>query len=67
MRRKNLQIHRYEMGTNEYLDKIIEDTDTVWIVQGPVGRRPILANTKEEALDKYEGIERNGRVSVLVS
>jgi hypothetical protein len=44
-------VNKYE-GGNELLDRLIEDEE-VWIVNGAVGRFPIIANSREEALDRY--------------
>ena len=44
----------YERGTNERLDALLEENEVVWIVNGPRGRVPISASTKEEALEKYQ-------------
>ena len=46
------EIKRYERGQNEHLDRILKD-ETVWIINGDKGRLPIIADTKEEALEKY--------------
>lgn len=44
----------YKRGINEIIDKYLDPDETLWIIQGVHGRRPVLAKTKEEALAKYE-------------
>lgn len=46
-------VELYRRGTNEFLDTVLEDHETLWIVQGPYGRRPTLANTEAEAIERY--------------
>lgn len=38
--------------TNDRLNQLI-GWDIVWIVQGPRGRLPIVADTQQEAIEKY--------------
>jgi hypothetical protein len=41
-------------GSNEYLNRVLEDSDgPVWIVNGPSGRRPIMAKSAQEAKQVY--------------
>lgn len=49
--RRYLQVSKYE-GTNERMNALM-DGETVWIVQGPSGRRPIIADTEQQAEDEY--------------
>ena len=50
--RAKLEIALYE-NTNETINRLMEEDDTIYIVQGPYGRVPILADTEEEAADRY--------------
>lgn len=52
------EVIRYKRGTNEYLDTILND-EVVWIIQGPKGRLPIIADTEEEALGIYGAIRKS--------
>lgn len=45
-------MNKYQPGLNEYLDAI-HDGETVWIIQGDRGLRPVIADTAEEAEAKY--------------
>lgn len=54
------EVARYEDGTNARLDRI-NNGKTVWIVQGSLGRRPIIADTADEAREKY----RNKKAAVI--
>ena len=49
---------KYEPGLNEYLDAIL-DGETVWRIQGDRGLRPVIADTKAEAVAKYLLVEKN--------
>lgn len=52
-RPKNKDIQEYERGTNDLMDKMIEPWERVWIINGQAGRRPVAAQTKEEAISIY--------------
>lgn len=45
-------VERYVSGSNAFLDKI-HDGERVFLVQGSYGRRPIIANTEDEARAGY--------------
>jgi hypothetical protein len=50
---KDVEVKPYD-GSNEYLSRILEDSDgPVWIVNGPSGRRPIMAESAAEAKREY--------------
>lgn len=51
MVRNRAEVTPYE-HTNEKMNSLMDD-ETVWIVQGRYGRKPIIADTAEEALDRY--------------
>lgn len=50
-------IKEYQPGLNEYLDAI-HDGETVWVIQGDRGLRPVIADTKDEAVAKYLAIKK---------
>lgn len=50
-------VERYVEGSNNRLDSI-NDGKRVWIVQGNIGRRPIIAETADEAEDVYKSKKR---------
>lgn len=50
--RAKLEVSPYE-NTNETINRLMEEDETVWIVQGPYGRVPVLADTAEGAADRY--------------
>lgn len=52
MQTKKVEVTQYA-GTNEVINRLM-DEETVWIVQGPAGRRPIIAVSREVALEEYE-------------
>lgn len=56
----NTDAARYT-GGNETIDRYLDD-EPLWIVQGPLGRVPILAGTEEQALEDY-WIKYNKRVT----
>lgn len=45
------EVTKYD-GSNERLNALLTG-ETVWIVQGSVGRKPIIADTAEEAKEDY--------------
>ena len=47
-----MEVTRYER-TNATINRLMDDEDTIWIVQGNYGRVPILADTEEEAKNRY--------------
>jgi hypothetical protein len=50
--RKDTKVERYEY-TNEVINGLLEEGESLWICQGTGGRLPILAKTKKEALEAY--------------
>lgn len=55
VRDNQIQCYKYK-GTNEKMNAIM-DGETVYIVNGPRGRRPVIAESRTEALNKYKGIQ----------
>ncbi|MDN4162952.1 hypothetical protein [Nocardioides abyssi] len=53
-----MEVTDYVPGTNHLLDAMM-DGEAVKIVQGMYGRTPIIANTDEEAADRYVEKYRN--------
>lgn len=53
MAKVQIAVNEYQVGTNERLDRMLDPGDEVWIVNGPKGRVPVLAGSKEEALEAY--------------
>lgn len=51
MRENQIQIKKYR-GQNERMNAMMNG-ETVYIVNGPLGRLPIIADSREEALIKY--------------
>ena len=50
------KVTKYE-GGNATMDMLLREywpDDIVWIVNGAAGRKPVVAKTGEEALEKYE-------------
>lgn len=50
------KVNKYE-GGNPTMDRLLAEywpDDTVWMVNGAVGRKPIVAETEKEALEIYE-------------
>lgn len=39
--------------SNDVINKWLEDDELIWMVNGPDGRRPIYADSKEEAVEDY--------------
>lgn len=50
--RHKLEVVAYDFS-NERVNALMDDNDVVWIVQGSAGRRPLIANTKEDAAEQY--------------
>lgn len=60
---KQWDVYEYERGTNEILERMLAPKDRVWIVNGNAGRRPLLANSKQEAIDAYARfLERGSKI-----
>lgn len=49
--RRSVEVEPYGFE-NEVMNRLMDD-ETVWIVQGALGRIPIIADTAEEAVDEY--------------
>jgi hypothetical protein len=49
-------IKLYKRGSNEVIDSFLEPDEVLYIVQGVHGRRPILADTRDKARDRYLSI-----------
>jgi hypothetical protein len=52
MIRRKLEVTPYA-GTNDVINRLMDDDDTVWIVQGNHGRVPVFADSVDEAKDRY--------------
>lgn len=50
--RGKVEVRLYE-HTNELINHLLDDDETWFVIQGPYGRVPILADTAEEAVDRY--------------
>lgn len=46
--------YEYVRGTNAHLDALLEEGERVFIVNRSKGRKPVSAESIEEALEKYE-------------
>jgi hypothetical protein len=58
-RKVSMKVNEYVVGSNERLDSIYEDADgLLWIVEGPNGRIPVLADSAEEAMADYKGRDK---------
>lgn len=61
----DMNINKYERGTNELLDKVYDEEDgDIYIVNGPIGRIPIMAGSESEALTIYKA-KKNRNYSTL--
>ncbi|MEU3599880.1 hypothetical protein ABZ714_14310 [Streptomyces sp. NPDC006798] len=56
MSRSITNVKKYQ-PLNQYLERIREG-ETIWRIQGDRGLRPVIADTKEEAIEKYLAIPR---------
>ncbi|MFE9497276.1 hypothetical protein [Streptomyces collinus] len=52
-----MQVQKYKEGLNERLDALLNG-ETVWRINGDRGLRPIVADTKEEAIEKYKALPK---------
>lgn len=46
------EVKKYE-ETNEIINGLLEEDETLWIVQGSKGRKVFIVDTEEEARDRY--------------
>ncbi|MET7741990.1 hypothetical protein [Streptomyces sp. NPDC005385] len=54
-----MEVQKYIPGYNEKLDALL-DGETVWRINGPNGLRPIVADSEEEAIAKYNELPKRG-------
>lgn len=57
---RHTEAKAYE-GTNEIINRLMTEDDTIWIVTGVIGRQVILAGSAGEAEDKYNQQENKWR------
>ena len=50
--RGKVEVTPYEY-TNATINRLLDEDETLFVVQGPYGRVPLLADTEEEAVDRY--------------